>query len=144
MSADHRRPSQKQRVLSLLRAAGLKGVRTNEFLAERLPRFSARLLELRHEGHLIEKRPDPQSASGMIYTLVGFTGAPQQERAPRPPTLEDRLNQLALQHGTVSLSVRKEPAAPDARFVVAFGDTEQKTCGPTLLSAIGYAEELSR
>lgn len=69
--SQHKRPSQKDRVLALLQEAGGQGVRTNEFLAEHLPRFGARIYELRNEGWQINGTPDPRSESGVVYVLVG-------------------------------------------------------------------------
>ena len=47
--------SQADRVLAMLRDSEL-GVCGTDFLAAYIPRFSARLLELRRAGHVIEKR----------------------------------------------------------------------------------------
>lgn len=68
-----RQPTQRERVLRLLQDAGSRGVRTNEFLSERLPRFAARLHELRQRGYVISTGRDTASESGKLYVLVGFS-----------------------------------------------------------------------
>lgn len=96
--SQHRRPTQKQRVLALLEIAGTRGVRTNEFLQDQLPRFSARILELRNEGYVIRNKPDPASANGRIYTLDRFSRlAPKPRPKPKPtPSLSDHLHREEL------------------------------------------------
>ena len=47
--------TQADRVLQMLRSAEM-GVCANEFLNARIPRFSARLHDLRKQGHIIENR----------------------------------------------------------------------------------------
>jgi hypothetical protein len=60
--------SQRLKVLSLLRHAGDTGVTNAVFLDWRIPRFSARILELREEGY--EIRTDTEDHSRVRYTLV--------------------------------------------------------------------------
>lgn len=76
--------SQKQIVLSMLERAGERGVTSNEFFAEHLPRFSARLYELRNEGHNITTSP---SDNGFVYTLVGGQDGSKGTCAPRVAVL---------------------------------------------------------
>jgi hypothetical protein len=60
--------TQRERVLRMLRTAGRNGVRTGDFLAAGLPRFSARLIELREDGHQITGVRE--SDSSWRYTLI--------------------------------------------------------------------------
>jgi hypothetical protein len=46
--------TQQAKILRMLRVAGKRGVTSNEFLQAHLPRFSARILELRKRGYRIE------------------------------------------------------------------------------------------
>jgi hypothetical protein len=48
--------TQKSRVLSMLTIAGEAGVTTQEFLKAYIPRFSARINELRNEGYDIQTK----------------------------------------------------------------------------------------
>lgn len=64
--------NQRETVLAMLRDAGDRGVTSNEFFASMLPRFSARIHELRNEGHRIEKEPVEQGH--FCYRLTDFRG----------------------------------------------------------------------
>ena len=64
-----KRPTQRERVYRLLLQAGERGVETGEFLADHLPRFAARINELRDRGWDI--RTEKLSQSSYRYTLVG-------------------------------------------------------------------------
>lgn len=66
-------PSQREIVLEMLTDAGESGVRGNEFYAACLPRFAARIKELRDRGYEIStERVD---ANHFVYTLVGSDGS---------------------------------------------------------------------
>ena len=60
--------SQRDDVLHMLEAAGEKGVTTGEFLDRRIPRFSARIDELRKTHVIVKHRV---TASRFRYELVG-------------------------------------------------------------------------
>lgn len=60
--------SQRERVLEILEDAGDRGVTSNQFFAAHLPRFSARVHELRNAGHVITKEPVEQGH--FLYRLV--------------------------------------------------------------------------
>lgn len=80
-------PSQKDKVLALLKAAGSFGVRSDTYLAEHIPRAAARVRELREEGYEITSEREKQFVR---YVLVGSTadterpagGRGVDERAP--------------------------------------------------------------
>jgi hypothetical protein len=48
--------TQRERVLHMLQTAGERGVTTADFLQAHIPRFSARIGELRKDGHVIETK----------------------------------------------------------------------------------------
>lgn len=75
--------TQKQRVLAMLDEAGPEGVTSNQFYSALLPRFSARIHELKSEGHSIVKEPVEQGH--FRYILVGRATSPQCS-APAQPT----------------------------------------------------------
>ncbi len=60
--------TQRERVLNMLRDAGSDGVSSNDFFRACLPRFSARIHELRNAGHTITKEPVEQGH--FLYRLV--------------------------------------------------------------------------
>ena len=66
--------TQRERVLSMLTEAGDEGVPTASFLREMIPRFSARIEELREAGHTI--RSERVSSGSWRYTLVGDEAEP--------------------------------------------------------------------
>lgn len=146
----HTNKSQKSRVLALLKSAGSRGVRSTEFLSEHLPRFSARIYELRNEGHLIRSRPDPQSASGMVYVyhgLVGVGSMALRPKAKREASIETRL--LALMErfdGRIAVVCRKAPSAPVTRWTISVAhenrlpSPEEIWIGETLEEALSSAE----
>jgi Helix-turn-helix domain len=72
--------SQRHKVLSLLRHAGESGVTNAVFLDWRIPRFSARIKELRDEGY--EIRTEGQTNSRVRYTLLS---EPDVERTASSP-----------------------------------------------------------
>lgn len=71
--------TQRERVLSMLREAGDDGVPTASFLREMIPRFSARIEELREAGHTIQS--ERVSSGSWRYTLVDG-GQEPPEAAP--------------------------------------------------------------
>lgn len=73
------RSTQKSRVLARLRQGP---VSTNEFLEMHIPRFGARLHELRKEGWVIEVLPDERSESGKRYQLIRKDATPEPEPEP--------------------------------------------------------------
>ena len=71
--------TQKQKVLRMLDEAGPEGVTSNQFYAACLPRFGARIHELKAEGHDVVKEPVEQGH--FRYILVGRPFVPQQSSA---------------------------------------------------------------
>ena len=65
---------QRQTVLTMLEEAAGNGVSSNQFYAACLPRFSARIHELRNAGHTITKEPVEQGH--FLYRLVKVSAAP--------------------------------------------------------------------
>lgn len=154
MSDPNKRPSQKQRVLRRLQEAGSRGVRTNEFLAEHLPRFGARIYELRQEGYLITKTPDSKSESGAVYTLAGRSLLPRTARKRQhQPTLEERLVKQAQRAGDGARAVvliRSDPVSPYTRVTIqvapegALPSPDHVWIGQTIEEALEYAERTPR
>ena len=73
--------TQKETVLAMLDEAGPDGVTSNQFYAACLPRFGARIHELKGEGHTVVK--EPVEDGHFRYILVGRSRHPQQS----PPDL---------------------------------------------------------
>lgn len=71
--------TQRDRILSMLRAAGPAGVHSFVFFEERMPRAAAVVHTLRREGFEIESRPARHrgEAQGVLYVL--------REPAPTTP-----------------------------------------------------------
>ena len=67
---------QRQTVLTMLEDAGERGVTSNTFFASHLPRFSARIHELRNAGHTITKEPVEQGH--FLYRLVKVSATTTQ------------------------------------------------------------------
>ena len=65
---------QRQTVLTMLEEAAGNGVSSNQFYAACLPRFSARIHELRNAGHTITKEPVEQGH--FLYRLVKVSVTP--------------------------------------------------------------------
>ena len=65
---------QRQTVLTMLEDAGERGVTSNTFFASHLPRFSARIHELRNAGHVITK--EPVERGHFLYRLVKVSVTP--------------------------------------------------------------------
>lgn len=74
-----KRPSQRDRILAALRAAGSHGLTTPELLQAGGFRYSSRLRELRQQGHVITS--EPLGDSLFRYTL--------QQEARKPAPLPD-------------------------------------------------------
>ncbi len=76
---EQKRPTQKEQVLQalVLRPDGVCGT---QFLEGRIPRYAARILDLKHDGHDIVKVSCPYSlhthpASVATYKLIPYTPA---------------------------------------------------------------------
>lgn len=67
---------QRQTVLTMLEEAAGNGVSSNQFYAAHLPRFSARIHELRNAGHVITKEPVEQGH--FLYRLVKVSATTTQ------------------------------------------------------------------
>lgn len=81
--------SQHERILSMLRSAGDKGLHSKDFMESYLPTFSQRIGELRMRGYAIrsvrEKFPSPNSvATGKRYFLEGEPPKPEVTIRPVP------------------------------------------------------------
>lgn len=74
--------TQREQVLRMLREAGEDGVSTAVFLAAHLPRYSARILELRREGHAIESIRVREGS--WRYVLRGAESVPERLSEPEP------------------------------------------------------------
>ena len=61
--------TQKETVLAMLDEAGPEGVTSNQFYNARLPRFAARIFELKADGHEVVK--EPVEHGHFRYILVG-------------------------------------------------------------------------
>lgn len=72
--------TQREKVLTKLEQAGEDGVTTADFLADYMPRFSARIKELRDAGHLIAT--ERISASSSRYTLRRSRGEERKHGGP--------------------------------------------------------------
>ena len=68
--------TQRETVLAMLEEAGERGVSSNAFYAAHLPRFSARLHELRNAGHMITTEPVEQGH--FLYRLVKVSATTTQ------------------------------------------------------------------
>lgn len=64
-----KKPTQKETVLAMLQEAGPEGVTSNQFYNACLPRFAARIFELKGEGHTVVK--EPVEDGHFRYILVG-------------------------------------------------------------------------
>jgi len=73
-----KKPTQKETVLAMLQEAGPDGVTSNQFYQAMLPRFAARIFELKGEGHTVVK--EPVEDGHFRYILVGQSTvtSPQQ------------------------------------------------------------------
>jgi hypothetical protein len=69
--------TQRQKVLQMLRAAGSKGVRSDEFFAAYLPRAGARIHELKAEGYEITSEPEKQYRRYRLESVGSETGGPR-------------------------------------------------------------------
>jgi hypothetical protein len=71
--------TQKETVLRMLTEAGPEGVTSNQFYGARLPRFGARIHELKAEGHDVVK--EPVEEGHFRYILVSRPSLTQQSPA---------------------------------------------------------------
>lgn len=62
--------SQHDTCLSMLKSAGSAGVTTQQFLQAYIPRFSARLLELKQEGYDIQTLPYKGSCKRYVLKMA--------------------------------------------------------------------------
>lgn len=71
-------PTQRERILSMLRDAGTRGVHSFELFEARMPRAAATVHTLRRDGYTITSTPETLhgDAKGVRYVL--------RERAPQP------------------------------------------------------------
>lgn len=65
--------TQRDRVLFALRDAGAHGLRSDVFLKLAIPRYAARIWELKRDGYKITSEPEQQFCR---YTLVGSSASP--------------------------------------------------------------------
>lgn len=79
-------PTQRERVLSMLKAAGTRGVRSDTFLEARIPRVAARVLELKAEGLEITSERERQFCRYRLLAGVSV-GAPPVTDAHSGETL---------------------------------------------------------
>lgn len=75
--------TQQEKVIAMLEQAGPEGVTSNQFYAACLPRFSARIHELRGKGFDIVK--EPVENGHFRYILVGNGRAGADHPGPTPP-----------------------------------------------------------
>ncbi len=106
--------SQRQQVLTMLKAAAFLGVTTDQFLGAYIPRFSARIEELRAEGFQITT--ERLRASKYRYTLVEPERAVGRSSHPHDPpdateTLPEAGGLLRDEGGTERGGVGEAPAA---------------------------------
>jgi len=117
--------TQRDKVLNMLRDAGSDGVSSNDFFRACLPRFSARVHELRNAGHTITK--EPVEDGHWLYRLVKVSvtttqtdpslcvravhGGADLGQSPTPERGRDR--QLAPVAGESSTSLGDRSSSPD-------------------------------
>ena len=112
--------TQREQVLHMLEQAGERGVTTADFLRAYMPRFSARIKELRDAGHRIDtERVGPSSSR---YTLRPVTqsvraeGSVERSAAPTRGSRVGRSNTTASQCQVVASNSGQgdqEPAGGD-------------------------------
>lgn len=114
--------TQRKRVLNMLEEAGERGVTSNAFFAACLPRFSARIHELRNAGHTIVK--EPVEDGHWLYRLVKVSATNNHVyreslddrgadlgQSPTPERGRDR--QLAPVAGESSIDLGDRSSSPD-------------------------------
>jgi hypothetical protein len=101
--------SQKERILTMLEEAGSQGVTGNQFYAAYLPRFAARIKELRDQGYDITTRRI--DGNHFVYTLhVGRReGRSAVSGGPRKP---QAVNECSQPVGAVNNSSAHEGMEP--------------------------------
>lgn len=102
--------TQREQILTMLEEAGDRGVTGNTFYANFLPRFAARIHELKKQGHDIRRFPT-EEPNVFLYRLVGGEGRiTSTSRAATPPSgqsaqrapVTDRNGQVGLVAGESS------------------------------------------
>lgn len=107
--------TQRSRVLSLLYAHGKLGATTADFLEARIPRFSARIEELRKQGYEIQTSRERKGS--YRYTLVSepqLDGAPGSHSSARPAGVNRDPSDKGSEAG--SLFTPEAPASSSAAF----------------------------
>ena len=96
--------SQKQRILQMLEEAGSNGVTGNQFYAACLPRFAARIKELRDQGYSITTRRI--DGNHFVYTLRSGESEGRSAKCggPRKPRTVNECSQSsgAVTHSSVT------------------------------------------
>ena len=83
---DERPPTQKEQVLKALRFRP-EGVCGTQFLDGHIPRYAARILDLKHDGHRIEKVSCPYSYHGHPKVVAAYRLNPLVEVLNDDPAL---------------------------------------------------------
>ena len=83
---DEKPPTQKERTLSMLRMWD-RGVCGTMFLEAKMPRYAARILDLKQDGHRIEKVSCPYSYHGHPKVVATYRLNPLVEVLDDDPTL---------------------------------------------------------
>lgn len=107
--------TQKQTVLRMLEEAGPEGVTSNQFYKALLPRFSARIHELRREGFDVIKEPVEQGH--FCYILVSHGRSPREADHPgevRPVVSGAHLDQTCSITSDQPLRSGASPTPPPA------------------------------
>ena len=108
--------TQREQIPTMLEEAGDRGVTGNTFYANFLPRFAARIHELKKQGHDIRRFPT-EEPNVFLYRLVGGEGRiTSASRAATPPSgqsaqrapVTDRNGQVGLVAGESSTSIGAE------------------------------------
>ena len=85
--------TQREQVLHMLKQAGERGVTTADFLQAYMPRFSARIKELRDAGHRIDtERVGPSSSRYTLRPVTQSVRAEGSVERSTPPTRGSRVS----------------------------------------------------
>lgn len=115
--------TQREQILTMLEDAGDRGITGNTFYATFLPRFAARIHELKKQGHDIRRFPT-EEPNVFLYRLVGGEGRiTSASRATTPPSgqpaqrapVTDRNGQVDLVAGESSTSIGATSSSPQPR-----------------------------
>lgn len=133
--------TQKERVLSMLRAAGSFGVRSDTYLAEYIPRAAARIKELREEGYEITSEREKQFTR---YVLVGSSAEPVglaggSSPTAQPPGVADHGRHLRTAGSSAASSEDAHPCHP-----APGGESDDRAQGPARQVGIEAAVHLRR